>query len=212
MFYLQESMLLINNCMSDFKPTTLYIKQHNKTGLKYFGKTTQDNPKKYSGSGLYWKDHLKVHGNDVTTVWSQLFEDKQSLSDFAIKFSEENNIVDSDNWANLKPENGLDGFTPGHKYGGIRKEGWTPPPQTEEQRRKNSLAQMGNTRAKALKGYKQNQEHIDKRMASHRGIKKGPQTAEHIESRFKQKQCEHCNGHFSPTNYSRWHGKNCKNK
>ena len=26
----------------EFKPTWLYIKQHNTTGLKYFGKTTKD--------------------------------------------------------------------------------------------------------------------------------------------------------------------------
>ena len=37
------------------KPTYLYVKQHNKTGLKYFGKTTKKDPLKYKGSGLYWK-------------------------------------------------------------------------------------------------------------------------------------------------------------
>ena len=197
--------------MNEFKPTTLYIKQHSKTGLKYFGKTTQNNPEKYLGSGLYWDDHLKIHGNDISTVWTKTFEDKKELTEYALKFSEENNIVESKEWANLKPENGLDGFTPGHTYGKANK-GKKLGPQTEEHRNKNAEAQKGNTRAKALKGYKQKQEHIDKRMEAHRGIKKGPQTAEHIESRFKQKQCEYCSEYFSPTNYSRWHGKNCKNK
>ena len=36
----------------------LYLKQHNITGLKYFGKTEQ-NPYKYKGSGIYWLRHLK---------------------------------------------------------------------------------------------------------------------------------------------------------
>lgn len=44
----------------------LYEKIHNKTGLKYFGKTTQ-NPYTYQGSGKRWKNHIKKHGYDVTT-------------------------------------------------------------------------------------------------------------------------------------------------
>jgi len=44
----------------------LYKKTHNKTGLKYLGKTQQD-PYKYKGSGTYWTRHLAIHGNDVST-------------------------------------------------------------------------------------------------------------------------------------------------
>jgi len=33
------------------KPTYLYIKEHSKTGLKYFGKTTKSDPTVYDGSG-----------------------------------------------------------------------------------------------------------------------------------------------------------------
>ncbi len=51
----------------NFKPTYLYIKTHNKTGMKYFGKTVSEDPEKYSGSGVYWKRHIEKHGNDVTT-------------------------------------------------------------------------------------------------------------------------------------------------
>ena len=36
--------------MSIYQPTWLYVKQHPVTGLKYFGKTTQ-NPYRYKGSG-----------------------------------------------------------------------------------------------------------------------------------------------------------------
>jgi hypothetical protein len=95
--------------MINYKPTWLYIKQHNVTGLKYFGKTVKADPFKYRGSGDHWKSHLKKHGNDVTTIWSQLFESKEELVEYALKFSEENNITESEEWANLKPENGLDG-------------------------------------------------------------------------------------------------------
>jgi len=99
--------------MEKFKPTWLYIKQHNITGLKYFGKTTKSDPIKYKGSGLYWLRHIEMHGNDVTTIWSKLFLDKDSLTAYALKFSSENKISESINWANLKPENGLDGNLPG---------------------------------------------------------------------------------------------------
>lgn len=90
-----------------FKPTYLYIKTHNVTNLKYFGKTVQ-NPFTYTGSGTYWVRHLKSHGNDVSTEIVGFFTDKTECKLAAIKFSIENNIVESKEWANLKIEE-LDG-------------------------------------------------------------------------------------------------------
>jgi hypothetical protein len=92
------------------KLTHLYIKQHSVTGLKYFGKTTKEDPVSYLGSGIHWKRHIKKHGTEhVKTLWYQSFQDEKSLIDYATKFSKENNIVESKEWANLKEENGLDG-------------------------------------------------------------------------------------------------------
>ena len=101
----------------NFKPTWLIIKQHNTTRLNYFCKTTRKNPIAYKGSGLYWIRHLAIHGNDVTTVWSQLFTDIDLLVETAISFSLLHDIVNSDNWANLQIENGLDGNSVGTKLG-----------------------------------------------------------------------------------------------
>ncbi len=103
--------------MADFKPTWLYVKQHNETGLKYFGKTTSSDPIKYPGSGLYWSRHLKAHDDNVSTVWFKLFEDKDELVKYALDFSKSNDIINSTEWANLKNEDGLMGgnhnrFTP----------------------------------------------------------------------------------------------------
>ena len=92
-----------------FQPTWLYIKQHNGTGLKYFGKTIRKDPIRYKGSGTYWNRHLKKHGANISTTWLQLFTDIESLTEFALKFSMENNIVESTEWANLEFENGLSG-------------------------------------------------------------------------------------------------------
>ena len=92
------------------KPTYLYIKQHKITGLKYFGKTYKNHPNNYLGSGKHWKRHIKKHGEEfVETLWCKLFTDEKELKEYALKFSKENNIVQSDEWANLKEENGLDG-------------------------------------------------------------------------------------------------------
>ncbi len=102
-----------------FSPTYLYIKQHRVTGLKYLGKTVK-NPLHYSGSGKYWLRHLKKHGLSIDTLWSELFTDKTSLVETALRLSKEHNIVASEEWANQKPENGLDGAISGeghHFYG-----------------------------------------------------------------------------------------------
>ena len=91
-------------------PTYLYIKQHSITKKMYFGKTTKPDPIKYKGSGVYWKRHINKHGRQfVKTIWlSDLYFDT-SIVEHALHFSHENNIVESDTWANQKPENGLDG-------------------------------------------------------------------------------------------------------
>lgn len=84
----------------------LYIKQHSVTGLKYFGKTTSKNPFKYRGSGKYWISHIRKYGKQkilTLEVWG--FDDQNLCTEFALKFSEDNDIVKSDEWANLMPEN-----------------------------------------------------------------------------------------------------------
>lgn len=94
---------------------TLYIKTHKKTGLKYFGKVTGwKDPYIYHGSGKYWRKHLRKHGYDVDTQIVGEFDDIQKCSEFAIRFSAENNIVESEEWANLQIENGIDGAPVGH--------------------------------------------------------------------------------------------------
>jgi len=94
--------------MKQFYPTYLYVKTHNPTGLKYFGKTTKD-PNKYRGSGTHWLRHIAKHGNDVTTEIIGYFIDKNQCEEAALKFSAEHNICESSSWANMIVENGLDG-------------------------------------------------------------------------------------------------------
>ena len=87
----------------------LYLKQHIITGKLYFGKTIR-NPETYLGSGLHWSRHIKQHGKEhVVNLWYHLFDDHNECTTFALEFSNKMNIVESDQWLNLKPENGLDG-------------------------------------------------------------------------------------------------------
>lgn len=95
--------------MKIFKPTYLYVKTHKITGLKYFGKTVSDNYYEYKGSGMLWMKHLEKHGFEIDTEIVGYFTDKDECEKFAIKFSRDNDIVKSQEWANLMIENGLCG-------------------------------------------------------------------------------------------------------
>lgn len=141
------------------KPTYLYIKEHTKTGLKYFGKTYKEHPEEYLGSGKYWKKHIKKHGEEfVTTTWYKLFTDENELIEYANKFSVENNIVESVEWANLKIENGLDG---GMKKGYWTKEQLENFSQKQKQRWKDGKVDPEKLRLSRI-GFKQPQSQKDK--------------------------------------------------
>jgi hypothetical protein len=91
-----------------FIPTYLYVKTHNITGLKYFGKTIKD-PFKYKGSGKWWSHHIQKHGYNVTTNIIGYYTIEVECINAALQFSQQNNIVESTEWANLMPENGING-------------------------------------------------------------------------------------------------------
>jgi len=95
---------------SVFTPTALLVKTHNKTGKKYFCKTTRlDLLDKYYGSGVVWKKHIKKHGKDISTGVVGIYYEKDRCVEAALKFSEEWKIIESNEWANVIYENGLDG-------------------------------------------------------------------------------------------------------
>lgn len=109
--------------MKEFKPTRLMIKRHLITGLRYFCKSTVGKYEQYKGSGRYWNRHIEKHGTKhVITEWaSEPFIDPAEIEEFAVLFSELNDIVKSNKWANEKPENGLDGGGPGPGEEGAKK-------------------------------------------------------------------------------------------
>jgi hypothetical protein len=97
----------------------LYKKTHKTTNIKYLG-FTRKNPYKYKGSGIRWVAHLKKHGNDVIT--EVLFEtsNHNEIRTQGEYYSKLWNVVDSSDWANLKPEGGEGGGVPGMHKGKVR--------------------------------------------------------------------------------------------
>lgn len=130
----------------------LYIKTHRITGLKYFGMTRKKDVCRYRGSGKYWISHIAKHGYYVDTEIIGIFKNTDEGELFALTFSKENNIVKSDEWANLILENcrgggGLSGEK-SHLYGK------KPSEETRERIRQLNFAR---------KGEKQSPEWIEKR-------------------------------------------------
>jgi hypothetical protein len=211
----------------NFKPTRLAIKELN--GLKYFCKSVRKDICSYTGSGKRWTNHVKKYGKkNVKTLWvSDWFYCPHHLQDFALMFSEYNNIVESNEWANLIPENGLTGNR-GSKKGhmaGISK----PKSQQHKQAISNTLTGItlverhGEKKAIDIKkrmstaaiGRKRSAESITKTVAIHTGSKRSRETIDKlIECRkhYKKYTCEHCGKITVPANYYRWHGDNCKIK
>ena len=192
-------------------PTVLYIKQHSITKKKYFGKTTQD-ILKYNGSGKRWSRHIKKHGKEhVITLWvSEPYTDSITISEFALAFSRDNNIVESELWANMKPENGLDGGitvtgptgkqrNPSGPTGKQQNPSNNPPwnkgisigPQSTEHKQNLSAAKIGKPSKK--KGNPTGKQHNPH----------GPQL---------KVECPHCGLVGGSHNMRRYHFDNCKSK
>jgi NUMOD3 motif len=116
----------------------LYIKTHNKTGLKYLGQTSQKDPHKYPGSGTRWLHHLRKHGYDYSTKILKECSNKNELKEWGLYYSNLWNIVKDQSWANLKPEEADGGQ------------------QSEETKRKIGLASKG--RKQSIEALKTNSE------------------------------------------------------
>ena len=194
-------------------PTYLYIKQHSVTGLKYFGKTTKPDPIKYLGSGKYWKSHIKKHGKEhVVTLWCQLFDTQELLTDFALLFSEHWDIVNSKVWANLILENGLDGTIPGTIFG----------PRSDETKAKISASHIGKIVSDEVRinmsNPKSDQHKVNLTIAQKLRWINNPCTDEtklkmsNIKKGIPKRiiECPHCGKSGGEPQMCRWHFNNCK--
>ena len=88
----------------------IYVKTHLDTGLKYLGKTNNPNPHSYKGSGLRWIYHIKKHGYNVSTEILKECYTNEEVREWGLYFSNLLNVVESNDWANIKPESGNGGI------------------------------------------------------------------------------------------------------
>lgn len=174
----------------------LYVKTHNVTGLKYLGKTQKD-PIKYKGSGKYWKQHIKYHGYDVNTEIIFQSESIKEISEKGIYFSELWNIVESKEWANMRPESGDGGDTSEYinykkRTESFIKSGYKHTPQINQ---------------KAVTSRRNSDNYVHMKTENQKRIQKGTHNF------LLEWECEHCGSvGKNQTNYIRWHGDNCKKK
>ncbi len=145
--------------MNNFKSTFIYIKKCNHCSLKYFGKSTKDKDyvkNIYKGSGKKWKRHYKYHNSKITTIILKDFNNEQECKDFCLWFSNINNIVKSNKWANLKNETGIDGG-----------DYWSGKTLSKEHKNNMSIAHKGE------KNHFYNKKHTEESLKMMRDIKKG---------------------------------------
>ncbi len=89
------------------------IKTHNITGFKYLCITKRKEWEAYTGSGVYWLNHIKKYGNDIST---ELLFESDDYGEFVLQcllYSELYNVSASEEFANQIPESGYESFIPG---------------------------------------------------------------------------------------------------
>ena len=178
----------------------LMVKKHNVTNLKYLCQTRRKEPYLYSGSGKYWLQHLEKHGYDISTEILGTFETKQSLQEAGKYYSELFNIVASDDWANLRIEDGDGGDsskTPQYIAGMSSRRSYAGKENTNYGKVGAMSGRIG-TMLNKIWCNNGCEEHLC-------DVKPSGWVA----GRLKV-VCEHCNIKTSSMNYKRWHGGKCK--
>lgn len=190
----------------------LYLKTHNKTGLKYLGKTENNDPHHYQGSGIIWQRHIKKHGYDVTT--EILFEsnDPEIFKKVALEYSEKLNVVDSKEFANLVHEMGNGGA---NNLGRNFSESWKQNLSNSASKIKND-DQWKNTIGKEtrLKDSIIKNDPIWREIIGKPSWEKAKQNQINTKNKQKWKkensiECPYCHKIVDVGNYKRWHGDNC---
>jgi hypothetical protein len=201
----------------------LYKKTHRITGLMYLGKTTSKDPYSYSGSGKYWKRHLSKHGFDYDTEILKECETADEIKYWGEYYSGLWNVVESENWANLKPESG-DGGDAGPE--GRRKisEAHTGRKHSPEENQHKSSRQTGIKRSPEYLAKKIGLKYKKPRPRTQPNRNKGKPGSPALResaianglARVGIKQtfstCPHCGKTGGSQTMPRWHFNNCKIK
>lgn len=208
----------------------LYVKTHNKTGLKYLGKTVSKDPHSYPGSGTVWRRHLNKHGYDYTTEILLETDNAEELKEQGVYYSNLWNVVESAEWANLMIEQGDGGDTSAslafQEYVRNRKPlvGEKNPfyGKTHTEETKTLLAEKA---SQQWKGVPKSEEHKRNIATANTGKVFTEERKQKISLACKGRipynkgkpaekfVCKHCGKEVGgASNFKRWHGDNCKDK
>lgn len=197
------------------KPTRLYIKQCPHCGLKYFGKSVRDDIENYNGSGTRWTRHLKKHNTKPVHLWNSDWYYDLSITKFAIKFSRLNKIVENENWANLKEEDGLEG---GNTFEGKKHKPETiqkmkhaainRPSPSSETRNKISKSKKGQGKGISRPRTEEHQKNLTKSLQGKIPWNVG---VDGYKNKSQKLTCPHCNITGGSGGMKRWHFEFCKN-
>lgn len=168
----------------------LMIKTHNVTGLKYLCYTAKTGKKfdQYYGSGKYWLNHLNIHGFDISTEIIFECEDLLEFRNYAKNISDQLNVVESEAWANLKPEDGPGGRIKGFTLSEETKQkvrianlGKRHSEETKQKMRNSHLIVSEETRKKISAVHKGKPKSLEQRAKMSSASKGRPKSKEHIE-------------------------------
>lgn len=178
------------------------IKTHNKTGFKYLCQTRSKDPYRYPGSGKHWRAHINHHGYDISTKILGTYDTMQELKEAGIYYSNMYNVVESEEWANLRIEDGDGGDTSKTSgyISGMKKR------RSYKGEGNPNFGKVGAMRGKVgpmtgMSWYNNG----SKELLTHdkpEGWKEGRLTL----------TCKHCKKELNMVNYKRWHDTNCKSK
>lgn len=87
----------------------LMIKQHYETGIQYLCVTKRKNWKDYTGSGKRWKNLLTAHPQRILTMLVYTDNDVSRFDEMCRFWSDNLDVVNNENFANLVPEYGYEG-------------------------------------------------------------------------------------------------------
>lgn len=87
----------------------LMVKKAYPTGLMYLCQTSLPDPYTYKGSGKRWLNHYRAHRPHIVTWVICECESLEDLRAAGIFYSKLWNVVESDDWANLREEDGMGG-------------------------------------------------------------------------------------------------------
>ncbi len=158
---------------TSMKLTYIYVKRAPKTekyphGLFYLGKTVAKNPFLYKGGGTRWNNYIKKYNfklEDIDTWILHQTSSKEDLRNMGIYYSNLFNVVENNDWANLKPEIG-----DGGQSKGFMKDDPKHPAKRVETRQKISETLLGESnwmrgkigQQSPMWGYKHTKESIEK--------------------------------------------------